>query len=208
MKKLDKAQWDLAIKELSKKDPVMRHLVKTYRGESLKSRGNAYETLVRSIVGQQISVKAADSVWNKVKVTCEHLSPENIQNLEDLTLRNCGLSERKVQYIRDLSLHFLNGKLAPHTWATKTDNEVKAELIAVKGIGPWTAEMFLLFHLLRPDVFPRADLGLQKAISLHYKVKYPMSERTLNKFNKLYSPWCSVATWYLWRSLDPIPVEY
>ena len=203
------AFWAQGIRELSQKDPIMKSLIKTYKGEILKSRGQAFETLARSIVGQQISVKAADSVWKKV-VAClnSSLQPETVLDTSVTELRSCGLSERKVIYFKDLARHFHEKLVNPHTWAHKSDQEVSDELVQVKGIGVWTAEMFLIFHLLRPNVFPELDLGLQKALSKHYRVRYPLTQKNLQKYRKQFSPWASVATWFLWRSLDPIPVEY
>jgi len=200
--------WNKAKKELSVKDPILAKIIKTYKGEVLRSRGDAFETLARSIVGQQISVKAADSVWRKVLTVCRKVTPKKINSLSALALRQCGLSERKVSYLKDLAQHFLKGKIKPSEWDQHSNEEVIAELIAVKGIGRWTAEMFLIFHLLKPDVFPAADLGLHRAISLNYKLKYPLAPKHIKKFSTAYSPWASVAVWYLWRSLDPIPVEY
>ena len=200
--------WAKACRELSKAEPPLKKMITLYKGEILRSRGNAFETLARSIVGQQISVKAADSVWRKTYEFLKTATPETVLAAKPEDLRACGLSERKVLYMKDLAAHFASGKLKPHSWATMPDEEVIKELVQVKGIGVWTAEMFLIFHLLRPNIFPADDLGLQKAISLHYKVRYPMTERNLKLFRKRFSPWASVATWYLWRSLDPIPVEY
>jgi DNA-3-methyladenine glycosylase II len=200
--------WAQATRELSKNDPVLKKMIKTYKGEMLKTRGNAFETLARSIVGQQISVKAAESVWRKTAAFLKDVTPAVVAGADPQGLRACGLSERKVLYMKDLAEHFLSGKIKPHGWKSQTDEEIIEALIEVKGIGPWTAEMFLIFHLLRPNVFPADDLGLQKAIALHYGVRYPMTAKNLLAFRKRYSPWASVATWYLWRSLDPIPVEY
>ena len=186
----------------------MKQVINRYDGEILRSRGDAFETLARSIVGQQISVKAAESVWKKVVKLCQQVTPQKIQKLKIEKLRACGLSERKVIYLKDLSAQFLLKKIEPKKWSDHTDEEIIAELVMVKGIGRWTAEMFLIFHLLRPNIFPAADLGLQKAIALNYKKKYPLSKKDLVQFSSIYSPWASVAVWYLWRSLDPIPVEY
>ncbi|MCX7979387.1 MAG: hypothetical protein N2578_10340 [Bdellovibrionaceae bacterium] len=200
--------WKKACRELSANDPILARLIKQYRGETLKSRGRAFETLVRSIVGQQISVKAADSVWRKLLNTVADITPEIILKTPSTDLRAAGLSERKIIYIRDLAEKFLDGHIRPHGWHHCSDEEIILQLTSVRGIGRWTAEMFLIFHLLRPNVFPRDDLGLQKALSILYKKRYPLSERQLDFFAKHFSPWASVATWYLWRSLDPIPVEY
>lgn len=200
--------WTKACRELSADDPVMRAMIKKYKGESLKSRGNAFETLLRSIVGQQISVKAAQSVWDKLSSKVDVHHAPALLKAETHVMRSAGLSERKVLYAKDLAQHFVDGRIDPHHWATLDDETVIGELVHVKGIGRWTAEMFLIFHLLRPNVFPEDDLGLQKGIALAYGKKYPMSQRQLDLFRKKYSPWATVATWYLWRSLDPIPVEY
>jgi len=200
--------WDQAKRELGQADPRMKEIISRYQGEILKSRGSAFETLARSIVGQQISVKAAESVWQKVLLRVRIPTPEMFLTHSVSSLRKCGLSERKVIYLKDLAQHFKSGKIHSRDWARMTDEEIITELTDVKGIGRWTAEMFLIFHLLRPDVFPKADLGLQKGLSVAYSVKYPVSDKSLERFRKKFSPWGSVATWYLWRILDPIPVEY
>jgi len=201
--------WNKACRALSADDDVLKNIIKTYKGEVLISRGQAFETLFRSIVGQQISVKAAQSVWDRVCSALQTPSnPQTVFNTPDTTLRECGLSARKVEYSKDLALKFIDQTLQPQKWPEMTDEKIIEELVKVRGIGRWTAEMFLIFFLLRPDVFPIDDLGLQKAISLNYKKRYPLSDKNLSYFRKKYSPWGTVATWYLWRSLDPIPVEY
>ena len=200
--------WRRASKELAARDKVMSRFIESFHGELLRSRGNSFETLLRSIVGQQISVKAADSVWKKLCSLTQDLKPETLLNEKTTTLRKAGLSSQKITYIKDLSEHFLSGKLNAHEWTHLEDEEIIKRLIAVRGIGTWTAEMFLIFHLLRPNVFPVKDIGLQKALALSYSHRHPMSEKLLNRYRKKFEPWCSVATWYLWRSLDPIPVEY
>ncbi len=200
--------WGKACKDLAKSDPIMRKLIRVYGKAPLKSRGNAFETLFRSIVGQQISVKAAQSVWNKTTALVDVTDPQSVLSKEKALLRTAGLSERKVEYVKDLARHFVNREVHPLQWSKMTDEEIIDELIQIRGIGRWTAEMFLIFHVLRPNVFPVDDLGLQKGISVQYKKRYPMSERQLALFRKKFDPWCSVATWYLWRALDPIPVEY
>lgn len=201
--------WKKACEELSQDDPIMKAIIHQYKGETLVSRGLPFETLFRSIVGQQISVKAAQSVWNRI---CENLNtpadPKTVYHCHDDLLRSCGLSARKVEYSKDLAKHFLDKTLNPAQWPKMNDEEVIQQLIIVRGIGRWTAEMFLIFNLLRPNVFPADDLGLQKAISLKYKKRYPLTDKNLVYFRKQYEPWATVATWYLWRSLDPIPVEY
>lgn len=205
--------WEQACKELSKNDPTLAKVIRTYRGEFLRTRGQPFETLARSIVGQQISVKAADTVWARlVELLRVHgvrkIQPEIILKLSTEDLRSCGLSARKVEYLKDLSQHFLTQKVHPKKWQKMTDEEIIEELTDIRGLGRWTVEMFLIFYLLRPNIFPVADIGLQKAVSKLYQKKYPPSKTALEKLRKQYHPWASVATWYLWRSLDPVPVEY
>ncbi len=202
--------WLRAKRELVRTDPVMAKIIRAYPRISLQRRGDPFFTLARSIVGQQISVKAAQSIWNRVAALAPEMQPAQIIALRARTrrLKAAGLSDRKVEYIVDLAKHFANGTIHPHRWGEMSDEEVIEELIQVRGIGRWTAEMFLMFNLLRPDVFPVADLGLQKAVHLHYynDVKIPLDK--LRAHGEAWRPWRTVATWYLWRSLDPVPVEY
>ena len=200
--------WQQASVELAQTDSVMAGLVEQFSGASLVSRGEPFVTLARSIVGQQISVKAADSVWLRLSMALPVMAPAEILASDKATLRACGLSARKVEYIGDLAQHFSNGQIHPGRWTLMSDAEIIAELTAVRGIGVWTAEMFLIFHELRPDVFPLDDIGLQKAVALHYFQGERPSRRALAECGERWRPWRSVATWYLWRSLDPVPVEY
>lgn len=186
----------------------MNRLVETYAGASIISRGDPFATLVRSIVGQQISVKAADSVWARLTGKVSSPTPEAILACTAEQLRACGLSARKVEYITDLAGHFASGRIHARLWPRMTDAEIIAELTAVRGIGVWTAEMFLIFNQLRPDVFPLDDIGLQKAVAMHYLDGQRPTRRELTGIGERWRPWRSVATWYLWRSLDPLPVEY
>jgi DNA-3-methyladenine glycosylase II len=175
---------------------------------TLRRRGEPFFTLARSIVGQQISVRAAQSIWDRLALAAPAMQPAQILLLDDASLRACGLSTRKVEYIRDLSAKFIDGTLHRAQWNEMDDEEVIAELVKVRGIGRWTAEMFLIFNLLRPDVLPLDDLGLQRATRLHYFRGRTVSAARISKLAQSWSPWRSVATWYLWRSLDPVPVEY
>ena len=204
------AFWLKAKRELARNDPVMAKIIRAYPRVSLLRRGEPFFTLARSIVGQQISVKAAQSIWNRVAALAPEMQPRHILALSQRKrrLKAAGLSDRKVEYIVDLARHFAEGTIHPHRWGAMSDEEVIGELIQVRGIGRWTAEMFLMFNLLRPDVFPVGDLGLQKAVHLHYydDEKIPLDE--LREHGEAWRPWRSVATWYLWRSLDPVPVEY
>lgn len=185
----------------------MARLISTYPEARLNSRSNAFETLLRAIVGQQISVKAAAAVWNRV-CTATPIQPEVIAALEIDTLRACGLSRMKAGYAIDLASHFVGGNIKPDRWANMPDEAIIAELVAVRGIGRWTAEMFLIFHLLRPNVWPVDDLGLLKAVGLHYLNGEKITPRTAKEFGERWQPWRTVATWYLWRSLDPGVVAY
>ena len=200
--------WERATRELAERDAVLRALVGRFQGLALGSRGDAFSTLARSIVGQQISVKAAQSVWDKLAGRLGPVTPESLARCRTPTLRSCGLSGQKARYLKDLAAHFLNGTLDPVGWHALEDEVLIVELTRVKGIGRWTAEMFLMFHLARPDVLPLADLGLQRAMRLHYNRGRELSAARMQKIGAAWAPWRSVATWYLWRSLDPIPVEY
>lgn len=200
--------WAEAVRDLTRNDPVLRRLIKQYPGVALASRGAAFSTLVRSIVGQQISVKAADSVWSRLSSSLPEMSPDAVLRMAPDALRSCGLSARKVEYISDLAGHFVAGRIHVDTWPEMADAEIIDELTDVRGIGEWTAQMFLMFNLLRPDVLPLDDIGLQKAAALHYFSGQRPTRRQLTELGESWRPWRSVATWYLWRSLDPVPVEY
>lgn len=200
--------WEQAINDLSMQDSVLGKLISDFKGAALRSRGNAFTTLARSIVSQQISVKAAESVWHKITVKVPEITPKIIYDVEKDMLRSCGLSQRKTDYLKDLSQHFINNDLKEKDWYEMDDEALILELTRVKGIGRWTAEMFLIFHMQRPNVLPVNDLGLKKAISIHYNNNKPISEKNMYKISTPWKPWRSVATWYLWRSLDSLPVEY
>ena len=200
--------WDRAKRALSRKDAVMKGIIRTRPGVYLMRRGEPFLTLARAICGQQISVKAAQSVWDRVVACCTQVTPEHVLAVDRKKLRACGLSDRKTEYIADLAQHFADGRIHVHRWPDMSDEEIIAELVEVRGIGRWTAEMFLIFNLLRPDVFPLDDLGLQKGIRLAYFRGRKVSLKRMKVLGETWRPWRSVATWYLWRSLDPIPVEY
>jgi len=207
--------WTRAKRRLCAADPVLAAIIRRHPRIALASRGDAFGTLARSIVGQQISVKAADSVWGRVCATCGEVSPRSVLRRRAGTLRQCGLSERKVEYLRDLAAHFDGGHIDAARLARMSDEEVIEHLTAVRGIGRWTAEMFLIFNLQRPDVLPLDDLGLLKAIGRHYlagqeaaSLQRGEGRRRVAQVASCWAPYRSVATWYLWRSLDPVPVEY
>ena len=200
--------WQQATAELSERDKVLRELIARHQDLVLRSRGEPFYTLARSIVGQQISVKASDKVWQRLIAAIPEFTPTGISGSVEEDLRACGLSQRKVSYLRDLARHFEQELLDPASWEAMDDEAVIADLMRVRGIGRWTAEMFLIFNLQRPDVLPLDDFGLQRAMSMHYNNNQPLSKLKIRVISNQWQPWRSVATWYLWRSLDPTPVEY
>lgn len=200
--------WARAKRELARADPVMGAVIRRHPKAQLSSRGDPFQTLARSIVGQQISVKAAQAVWERVNSRLPAVTPSHALEAGHASLLACGLSRRKAEYLLDLAAHFVAQRIVPERWHAMTDEAVIAELVEVRGIGRWTAEMFLIFNLLRPDVLPVDDLGLQRAVSLSYRSGRRVSETGLRRIAKLWQPWRSVATWFLWRSLDPVAVEY
>jgi DNA-3-methyladenine glycosylase II len=200
--------WDKARRALARRDPVMAAIIRRHPRVHLEPRGDPFHTLARAIVGQQISVAAAQSVWNRFTSHVSVVGPEEILRAKTRDLRACGLSERKCEYISDLARRFADGEVHVHRWPGMDDEDVIADLVQVRGIGRWTAEMFLIFNLLRPDVFPLGDLGLQKGLRAAYHGGRKISLKTMKSRGETLRPWRSVATWYLWRSLDPLPVEY
>jgi DNA-3-methyladenine glycosylase II len=204
--------WDDACKHLSRRDRVMRKLIPRLGEGRLQSRGDAFTTLARSIVGQQISVAAAQSVWGRfAALMCEpstQLAPTAVLALESAAMRAAGLSARKVEYLCDLAAHFEAGAVHVGQWQQMDDEAIIDELVAIRGIGRWTAEMFLIFHLMRPNVLPLDDLGLLKGISVNYFSGEPVSRAEAREVGDAWAPFRSVATWYIWRSLDPLPVDY
>ncbi|MFM1987472.1 MAG: hypothetical protein RJA99_429 [Pseudomonadota bacterium] len=201
--------WAEAGDALCACDPTMAGVIRAWTGQGhLQSRGDPFTTLARSIVGQQISVKAAQSVWLRFEKAAGMVTPQRVSRMRLTTLTNAGLSTRKAEYVRDLAGHFVAGAVDPAHWPSLDDEAVIAELVQVRGIGRWTAEMFLIFNLLRPDVFPTDDLGLLKAIALHYNQGRPVTKAEAQALGERWRPWRTLATWYLWRSLDPLPVDY
>jgi DNA-3-methyladenine glycosylase II len=200
--------WGEACKHLMKKDRVMKRLIPQFGEASLQSRGDAFVTLARSIVGQQVSVKAAQTVWDRFALLPRKITPANVLKLKVDDMRAAGLSARKVEYIVDLALHFDNGALHVKKWSEMTDDAIIDELVAIRGIGRWTAEMFLMFHLMRPNVLPLDDVGLINGISRNYFSGEAVSRSEAREVAAAWAPYCSVATWYIWRSLDPVPVSY
>ena len=204
--------WDDACRHLGRRDRVMRKLIPKFGEARLQSRGDAFTTLARSIVGQQISVKAAQSVWDKfieaIGAVSARVAPIAVLEADRSALRGAGLSARKCEYLSDLARHFEEGRVHPKQWQVMEDEAIVEELVAIRGIGRWTAEMFLIFHLLRPDVLPLDDLGLIKGISVNYFSGEPVSRAEAREVSEAWTPFRSVATWYIWRSLDPLPVDY
>lgn len=204
--------WDEACKHLVKRDRVMKKLIPQFGEARLQSKGDAFTTLARSIVGQQISVKAAQSVWERVTALLgpsqQRLRPPVVMGHSVEALRGAGLSARKAEYLLDLARHFESGQVHVDQWKAMDDEAIIEELVAIRGIGRWTAEMFLIFHLMRPNVLPLDDLGLLKGISLSYFSGEPVSRAEARELGEGWAPYRSVATWYLWRSLDPLPVDY
>ena len=196
--------WPKAKRILSRRDPILRKLIKAYPDASLGGRGDAFQTLARSIVGQQISVKAAQSIWNRFAECSGAVTPQAVAALSPEAMRACGLSAGKVRYLHDLAAHFASGALVPELWAGMSDEQIIEDLIRVKGIGRWSVEMFLIFHLMRPNVLPVDDLGLRRAMERLYNRGKPLQKERMRKIGAAWSPFSSVATWYLWRSLDPV----
>ncbi|OOG55337.1 DNA-3-methyladenine glycosylase [Polaromonas sp. C04] len=200
--------WEDACKHLTKKDRVMKRLIPQFGDARLQSRGEAFITLARSIVGQQISVKAAQTVWERFAKLPRKMTPGNVLKLKVDDMRAAGLSARKVEYLVDLALHFDSGTVHAGAWEDWEDEAVIAELVAIRGIGRWTAEMFLIFHLMRPNILPLDDVGLINGISKNYFSGESVSRSDVREVAAAWAPYCSVATWYIWRSLDPLPIEY
>ena len=200
--------WAQATYELAKRDLVMQRLITQFSDSALQSRGNAFVTLARAIIGQQISVKAAASTWQKLSMTLMEVTPAHLINTNTETLRSCGLSSRKIGYLQDLSRHFTDEGHDEAVWQKMSDEALISHLVQIRGIGRWTAEMFLIFYMQRPDILPVDDIGLQRAVSIHYNREQPIEKSMLQSIAINWRPWRTVATWYLWRSLDPIPVDY
>ena len=200
--------WEKAKKDLIRKDKKLGSIIKEYPNDFLFSKSDPFYTIARSIVGQQISVKAAQAVWDKIELKVRIISPKRINSAHFMTLKSCGLSRQKISYLKSLSLAFIKKEINPIKWKEFSDEMIIDELTKVKGIGRWTAEMYLIFNLSRPDIFPVDDIGLLRGICNCYNLKYPISKEHAIKLSLKWKPWRSVATWYFWRSLDPIPVEY
>jgi DNA-3-methyladenine glycosylase II len=197
------AYWAEATRHLSKRDKALARLIKAHRKADLMTyRGDAFQTLARAIVGQQISTKAAQSIWGRFADCVGTVTPANVSAQEDAALRACGFSGRKVSYVKDLAARFAAGEVKPRRWSRMDDEAIIEELTAVKGIGRWTVEMFLMFNLKRPNVLPVGDLGLQRAMERTYNRGRKLTRDQMRAIGEPWDPYRSVATWYLWRALD------
>ena len=201
--------WNKAKSILSKKDKVMKKLINSYKDGALVTRNDVFFSLCKSIIGQQISVAAANSVFSKFKKSCKgKINARNVNKLSSQTLKRCGLSRQKVRGIKDLAKKIITKEFKPHLIKNMTDEEAIEYLSNLRQIGRWSAEMILLFTFNRSNIWPLQDIGLLRAISNNYKKKYFPPKIFLNKLYKKFTPYCSVATWYLWRSIDEEPIQY
>jgi DNA-3-methyladenine glycosylase II len=203
------AYWYRAKRILSKKDPILRKIIKKFNKGFLTTRKDPFFSLCRTIVGQQISTKAADSIWSKFEIKCKkRILPNNVLKLTSRSLRSAGLSHQKITYLKNIAKSFRNKSFNVKDLKKMNDEHAIDYITQLKGLGVWSAQMFLMFNLNRPDIFPTQDIGLIRAISKNYKTSYPPSDRFLNKISKMHKGYRSVFTWYMWRSIDPVDVEY
>ena len=201
--------WHKAKKILSKRDPVLRKIIKKYNKGFLTTRNNPFFSLCRTIVGQQISTKAADSIWSKFEKKCKkNINPNTILKISSRNLKRSGLSRQKISYLKNIAKAFKNKSFDTKKLRIMSDEEAIEYITKLKGLGVWSAEMFLMFNLNRPNIFPIKDIGLLRAISKNYKKSYPPSKRFLDKISNLHLGYRTVLTWYMWRSIDPADVEY
>jgi DNA-3-methyladenine glycosylase II len=196
------AYWHDAKEELMKRDRIMRKLIPQFGDLQLRGKTDPFVTLARSIISQQISIKAAEAIWQKFLVECPKCTPAQVLKAGPEALSACGLPKRKTEYVIDLAEHFKAKRVHTDKWADMDDEQVIAELLQIRGIGRWTAEMFLIFNLLRPNILPLDDLGLLKGISMNYFSGEPVSRSDAREVAANWEPWRTVATWYLWRSLE------
>ena len=202
------AYWQEACAALSAADPVMAGLVARYDGEGLVGQSDPFLTIARAIVAQQISVRAADSIWARLEASVGTVAPHEVAARSEEELRAAGLTRQKSRYLRDIAIGFVSEEIDPDLWKDADDETVIDDLLALRGVGRWTAEMVLIFHLQRPDVLPLADIGVQRAIAKHYGDGGSMGVDAMEACAECWRPWRSVAVWHLWRSLDPLPVAY
>jgi len=201
--------WHKAKRILSKRDSILRTIIKKYKKGFLTTRNNPFFSLCRTIVGQQISTKAAESIWSRFEKKCKkRIIPNTVLKLSSRTLKNVGLSRQKVSYLKNIAKNFRNKSFSVSEIKKMNDEEAINYVTKLRGLGVWSAEMFLMFNLNRPNIFPINDIGLLRAISKNYKTSYPPSKRFLDKVSKLHAGYRTVFTWYMWRSIDPTDVEY
>ena len=201
--------WNKAKKVLSRRDPVLKKIIKKYNKGFLTTKNDPFFSLCRTIVGQQISTKAADSIWEKFEKKCKgKIISKVILKIPSRSLKNAGLSRQKISYLKIIARAFINKSFDVKKIKKMNDTDAIDYITKLKGLGEWSAEMFLMFNLNRPDIFPVKDIGLLRAISKNYKTSYPPSKRFLDKISKLHAGYRTVFTWYMWRSIDPTDVEY
>ena len=201
--------WYKAKKLLSKKDPILKKIIKKFNKGYLKTRNNPFFSLCRTIVGQQISTKAADSIWLKFEAKCKNkISPNTVIKISKSSLRSAGLSRQKISYLKNIAKSFQSNSFNTKELKKMDDDLAIQYITKLKGLGIWSAQMFLMFNLNRPDIFPTKDIGLIRAISKNYKTSYPPSQKLLNKISKKHNGYRTVFTWYMWRSIDPVDVKY
>ena len=201
--------WHEAKKILSKRDPILKKIIKKYKEGFLTTKNRPFYSLCRTIIGQQISIKAADSIWLKFENKCKKkIIPKTILKLSIRNLKSAGLSRQKVSYLKNIAKGFKNGTFNIKKLKKMSNDEAINYITQLKGLGMWSAQMFLMFNLNRPDIYPTGDIGLLRALSLNYKKSYPPSKRFLDKISNLHSGYRTVLTWYMWRSIDPVDVEY
>ena len=200
--------WNKGIIYLSNKDKVLKKIIDQFPKQSLILNDNSFHALINSIIGQQISVSAANSMKKKLFALKKNITPRTIKNIKKIDLKKCGLSKQKILYINNIADFFIENKKFIYEIEKSEDQYIREKLIEIKGIGNWTVDMFLIFTHGSSNIFPTGDLGFIKAISKHYKKDLPLDDNFLSTLLKRWSPYSSIATWYLWRSLDPIPVSY
>ena len=200
--------WNKGRDYLSNKDKVLKSIIINYPNQYLSTNKNLFHCLINSIIGQQISVIAANTIKNRFYLLHKNITPTNVSKLSNTSLKKIGLSRQKILYVKNIASFFHENNLFIKNINSYTEKEIKDKLIIIKGVGEWTADMFLIFGLGKLNVFPTGDLGFLKSISINYKKKLPLTNRQLNFLYKKWSPYNSIATWYLWRSLDPLPISY
>ena len=201
--------WQNAKRTLSKRDPILRKIIKKYNKGYLTTRNNPFFSLCRTVVGQQISTKAANSIWSKFEKKCKKsIKPSTILKVSSRSLSSAGLSRQKISYLKNIAKAFKNKSFNARELKKMNDEEAINYIIKIKGLGVWSAEMFLMFNLNRPNIFPIKDIGLLRAISKNYKTSYPPSKRFLDKISRLHAGNRTMFTWYMWRSIDPTEVKY